>query len=68
MMARYEDKQERMWRRAYELARSGIFSGWITIEWELRFKEDFPEALQFLDDPFIRAELDELCKQARQPL
>ncbi len=67
-MARYEAKQERMWRRAYEMATSGNFSGWITIEWELRFKEDFPEARHMLDDTFIRAELDELCDQARQPL
>ena len=67
-MASYEDKQQRIWRRAYEMARSGKFSNWITIEWELRFYEGFPEALQFLDDPFIRTEIDELCDQARQPL
>ncbi len=67
-MASYEDKQERMWRRAYEMATSGNFSGWITIEWELRFNEDFPEARRMLEDTFIRAELDELCDQARIPL
>ena len=67
-MSGYEDKHERMWRRAYELARSGKFPGWITIEWELRFNEGFPEALQLLNKPFIRAELNELCDQARQPL
>ena len=64
-MASYEDKQERMWRRTYEMARSGKFPSWITIEWELRFNEGFPEALQFLDDPFIRVEIDKLCEQAR---
>ena len=64
-MSSYEDKQQRMWHRAYELARSGKFSNWLTIEWELRFNEGFPEALQFLDDPFIQTELDELCDQAR---
>ncbi len=67
-MASYEDKQERMWRRAYEMATSDNFSGWITIEWELRFKEDFPEARHMLEDTFIRAELDELCDQARIPI
>ncbi len=67
-MAGYEDKQQRMWRRVYELARSGKFPNWITIEWELRFNEDFPEAREMLEDPFIRAELDKLCDQARIPL
>ena len=67
-MTSYENKQERLWRRAYEMATSGNFSGWITIEWELRFKEDFPEAHHMLDDTFIRAELNELCVQARTPL
>ncbi len=57
-----------MWRQIYELARSSKCPNWITIEWELRFNEGFPEALQFLDEPFIRAELDELCDQARIPL
>ena len=63
-MASYENRQERIWRRVYELARSGKFPSWITIEWELRFNEGFPEARQMLEDPFIRAELDELCKQS----
>ena len=67
-MSSFEDKQTCMWRRAYELARSGKFSGWIVVEWELRFNEGFPEALQFLDDPFIRTEIDELCDKARQPI
>jgi CheY-like chemotaxis protein len=63
-MSRFEDKQQRMWRRAYELARSGKFSNWITIEWELRFNEGFPEARLSLDDPFVRIELDALCAQS----
>jgi hypothetical protein len=67
-MENYESRQEQLWRRAYELARTGKFPSWITIEWELRFKEDFPEARDVLDNPSIRAELDELCDQARIPL
>ncbi len=67
-MASYEDRQGRLWRRTYEMARSGKFPSWITIEWELRFNEDFPEARRMLEDTFIRAELDELCDQARIPL
>jgi hypothetical protein len=67
-MDTYEGRQEQLWHRAYELARTGKFPNWITIEWELRFKEDFPEALEMLDNPFIRDELDELCDQARIPL
>ena len=67
-MASYEDKQQRMWRRTYELARSGKFPSWITIEWELRFNEGLPGAREMLEDPFIRAELDQLCDQARIPL
>jgi len=66
-MAHLQDHKERIWRRAYELARSGKFPCWITIEWELRFKENFPEARSMLEDAFIRAELDELCRQARLP-
>jgi hypothetical protein len=67
-MVKNDDRNEGLWRRAYELARSGKFPSWITIEWELRFNEDCPEAREMLEDPFIRAELDELCDQARQPL
>ena len=67
MKTNYADKQERIWKRAYEMARSGEFPSWITIEWELRFNEEFPEARQMLEDPFIRAELDRLCGEARQP-
>ena len=66
-MAHLRNQKERIWSRAYELARSGKFPSWITIEWELRFKENFAEARRMLEDPFIRAELDELCRQARLP-
>lgn len=67
-MANYADKQERIWGRAYEMARSGKFPCWITIEWELRFNENIPEARQMLEDTFIRTELDRLCGQAHQAI
>ena len=58
-MVKNDDRNEGLWRRAYEVARSGK---------ERRCNEDCPEAREMLEDPFIRAELDELCDQARQPL
>ena len=53
-------------RRAYELARSGLFSSYQVIEWELRFEEDLLEARDVLDDERTRDELDRLCKEAKQ--
>jgi hypothetical protein len=67
-MLNYATIQERIWSRAYELARSGKFPNWITIEWELRFKEGCPDARQMLDNQFIRDELDTLCDEARQSI
>jgi hypothetical protein len=65
-MVEYADNQEHIWSRAYELARSGKFPSWITIEWELRFNENCPEAREILDNQYIRDELDQLCDQARR--
>jgi hypothetical protein len=52
-------------KRADELARSGKFADWISIEIKLR-GEGFKEARQVLDSRFRREELNEMCKAARQ--
>jgi len=67
MMTNFAGKLERIWSRAYEMAHSGNYPGWAEIEWELRFKEKIAEAREMLEDPFIRAEIDRLCSEARQP-
>ena len=57
--------REHVTRRARELAESGRFERWSQIEFELRFKEGFPEARTVLGDDFIRDELDSICQRVR---
>ena len=66
-MRRLNKKQqrERIERLATELARSGRFSGWLSIEHHLRFEEGMPEARHALDNERIRERLDQLCQEAR---
>ena len=59
-------QRERIDRLAPELARTGKFSGWLSIEHHLRFQEDLPEARHWLDDPITRKNLDRLCQEARK--
>lgn len=67
-MARRRTKREQheyIGPRARELARSGEFNNWLSIEHYLRFEEDCPEARHVLDDECTREELDKLCKEHR---
>jgi hypothetical protein len=56
--------KEHVLHRARDLAESGRFEGWQSIEFELRFFEGFPKARIWLIGP-IRRELDDLCRHAR---
>jgi hypothetical protein len=51
--------------RARELAMSGRFERWQSIEFELTFIEGLPEAHTLLAGRSIRKRLDLLCHQAR---
>jgi hypothetical protein len=51
--------------RARELAASGRFERWQSIEFELKFVEGLPEAPVLLAGRRIRKTLDLLCQQAR---
>jgi len=51
-------------KRAYQYAKTGEYSGWLSIEHRLRSIDCFPEARTELDDRLIREELDTLCKTA----
>jgi hypothetical protein len=51
--------------RARELAASGRFERWQSIEFELKFIEGLPEAHVLLAGRRIRKTLDLLCQQAR---
>jgi hypothetical protein len=51
--------------RARQLAVSGRFERWQSIEFELRFVEGLPEANVLLFDRRIRKKLDLLCQNAR---
>ena len=53
-------------RRARELARSGEFPTWWSIEVHLRHAEGCPEARHVLDNEAVREELDRLCREARE--
>jgi len=67
MMAKsFAGKQERIWSRIYEIARSGDYPGWAEIEFELRCRQKIPEVHEMLEDPYIRADIDQLCRDARK--
>jgi hypothetical protein len=53
-------------RRARELATSGEFRGWQSVELRLR-EEGFVGVISALRDEFLRQELDAACKQAKTP-
>ena len=72
-----KDTLEYMKRRAHELARSGKFSGWRSVAFELQFepalKEVFQwlhsasveDAFQWLHSPATKEGIDQLCYAAR---
>ena len=62
---RKEELSELIDRRADEMARSGQYEDWGSIERALR-AEGYREARQILDSQFRRQELNEMCHQARQ--
>lgn len=62
---RKKEREEIIYRRADELARSGKHQEWRTIETELR-REGFLEARQLLDSRFLRQELNNMCKHAQK--
>ena len=59
------EKEERMWRLAYKMARSGEYIGWHLIEVELR-SMGYSRARQLLDDDSIRDRLDRMCAEAQK--
>ncbi|MGH8554077.1 MAG: hypothetical protein ACREUD_00615 [Gammaproteobacteria bacterium] len=59
-----KERGELMNKRALELARSGEHEDYVTIEITLR-GEGFSEARQWLDNRFLRKEINEMCRQAR---
>jgi hypothetical protein len=58
-------KEERMWKLADELARSGEYENWLTIEWELR-RRGYGRARQLLDNEQTRERFNQVCEQARK--
>lgn len=62
---RKSERFELIDRRADEMARSGQFPDWGSIEIALR-AEGHAEARQVLDNRFRRQELNEMCRQARE--
>lgn len=60
-----KERSEFIDRRADEMARSGQYQEWGSIERALR-AEGYLEARQILDSQFRRQELNEMCRQARQ--
>jgi hypothetical protein len=51
--------------RATELAASGLYSGWLSIEHAI-VSEGYPEARAQLDDEARRQRLDRVCAKARK--
>ena len=58
-------KEERMWPRAYKMARSGDYGGWRDIEVELR-SLGYPRVRQLLDNEQTRQQLDYICAEAQK--
>jgi hypothetical protein len=70
---------ERMQKCARELARSGKFASWRAVAFELQFEPELKEVFQWLPDgsgedaflwlhsPATKAEIDELCFEAKNP-
>lgn len=52
--------------RARELAESGKFHNWLSIETQLRFGEGVEEAREILDRKWFRDYLDQLCIAAQK--
>ena len=59
------DREEQILKWAYEYARTGEYSDYVSIEIKLR-SEGFYEARTLLDSEFVRNEINELCKQAQE--
>jgi hypothetical protein len=60
-----DNRKEYLKSRARELAMSGRFERWQSIEFELTFVEGLPEARTLLSGRSIRTRLDMLCRQAK---
>ena len=70
---------ERMQQSARELARSGRFTGWRSVAFELAFDPSLEQAIQWLHNasiedafewlhsPATKEEIDRLCYEARNP-
>ncbi len=58
-------KEERMWKLADEMARSGEYGGWWAIEGELR-SLGYSRARQLLDNERTREEMDRRCAKAQK--
>ena len=61
---RKSERAELIRRRADEMACSGQYKDWGSIERALR-AEGYSEARRLLDSEFRREELNEMCRQAR---
>ena len=60
-----KERAELIDREADEMARSGKYPDWLSIEHALR-SQGYHEARQVLDNQFRRQELNEACRQARE--
>jgi hypothetical protein len=59
-----DERHAHVMRRAFDLARTGDYPDWSSIEIELCSRENFPEARQWLATRAVRNELDRACKSA----
>jgi hypothetical protein len=59
------ERRMRILREARDLARSGAFEGHTQVADALRHDPDFDLAQEWLADPLLQAQLDQLCDQAK---
>ena len=60
------DSVQRVQARARELAKSGKFSGWRAVAFELQFEPGFFDAYGWIYSPSTKEELEALCQETRR--
>ena len=62
------EKLQQFQARARQLARSGKFTGFRPLAFELQFEDGFVDAVHWIYSVSIQEELDSICREARKQL
>jgi hypothetical protein len=59
------EREQRILKKAEEIARSGRHVGWWYVATELQFERERPLAISILEKEPFRSKLDSICEEAR---